>query len=451
MSELDDFISEIESVIARDENGLNIESSRNIVSRINDFLYVSHNKLGKTIIDGIEMEYFSEFHKYWSEHYVEILDLKIDSEQCKSVAIALHDVFVRTRGKAFISLNNKYIVPGITKKESCLIRFLTANQDFRGSLDFDKLSQIYKSDRSIFDLSLVEADPEKFLKELKITDKSQVEKRIPFTTKLCEYLRSLESEPFDLISKYNNDVYCFREDLTNGRGKGTGYGNKKTDMFIRDMVVSKIWENVTNFDKIDVASDINTVKVSLRTGILTSAIPLVSSFIDICSYQYSEVDRMNALAWRRVWEIWREMYPSESIESPCLIDYFIYDVIGKQFCKEILYEYKCTECDHTFVWASPRNKTCQVCYLENKRKIKAEKIGKYMPCMHAEGCVAIRATSFVESDIAKPNYTSCPFIEICSVNNTQKLQPPKSISIMGNTGWKSSYAYEGQGGGGPMA
>lgn len=52
-------------------------------------------------------------------------------------------------------------------------------------------------------------------------------------------------------------------------------------MFLRDMVVLGIWQNVDGFDKIDVASDINTIKVALRTGIIKTEIPLVSSFLDI--------------------------------------------------------------------------------------------------------------------------------------------------------------------------
>ena len=40
-------------------------------------------------------------------------------------------------------------------------------------------------------------------------------------------------------------------------------------------------ENIQdNFDKIDVASDINTMKVAFRTRILKTEIPLVSSFLD---------------------------------------------------------------------------------------------------------------------------------------------------------------------------
>ncbi len=46
-----------------------------------------------------------------------------------------------------------------------------------------------------------------------------------------------------------------------------GYGLKKANMFIRDMVELKVWSALENFDKIDVASDINTMKLALRTRI----------------------------------------------------------------------------------------------------------------------------------------------------------------------------------------
>ena len=45
-------------------------------------------------------------------------------------------------------------------------------------------------------------------------------------------------------------------------------------MFLRDMVVLGVWKDVKGFDKIDVASDINTIKVALRTGIIKTQIPL---------------------------------------------------------------------------------------------------------------------------------------------------------------------------------
>ena len=83
-------------------------------------------------------------------------------------------------------------------------------------------------------------------------------------------------EPFDLLAFCNNDILKVRNLLINN--KGSGYGNKKADMFLRDMVVLGVWENPKNFDKIDVASDINTIRVALRTGILKTEILLLSSF-----------------------------------------------------------------------------------------------------------------------------------------------------------------------------
>ena len=161
-------------------------------------------------------------------------------------------------------------------------------------------------------------------------------------------------EPYDLLEFHDGDIEKIRDFMI--ARTGAGFGNKKTDMFLRDMVVLKVWENPNNFEMIDVASDINTIKVALRTGILKTEIPLVSSFLDIFCHQYSLIDRMNALAWRRVWEVWKDKYPEECIEGPCLMDYLIYKIIGKEFCREGLYEYQCDKKNHTFKYKNGRLK-----------------------------------------------------------------------------------------------
>ena len=76
-------------------------------------------------------------------------------------------------------------------------------------------------------------------------------------------------------------------------------------MFIRDMVELGVWPDLSGFDRVDVASDINTMKLALRTGILKTDIPLISSFLDIFCYQYGYIDEMSAQAWRVVWEEWK--------------------------------------------------------------------------------------------------------------------------------------------------
>ena len=72
-----------------------------------------------------------------------------------------------------------------------------------------------------------------------------------------------------------------------------------------------------------------------------------------------------------------------------------------------------------------------------------------MPCSSADGKVAIRKTDYVQSLPEEEKMDQCPFKDICGEN--RKLMPPKSISIMGQTGWTSAYAERGLGGGGLMA
>lgn len=443
MNKLSNFCSEIKTAIGETDT-LSISDARKVVKSINDFLYTNYPDIGTTLVLGEYREYFSDFHKFWEEHHKEILDCKIDDDKCEHVADALRAIYVKTDGAAFREL---YDTCGLKKEDICRVRFLTANQDFRGSLDFVKLAKIFKADPSIFDEELIKDDPATFIRKIGITDKSQNDKRNDYAETVSQFLLNKGCDPFNLIYKYNKDIFKLREDII--ACNGAGYGKKKTDMFLRDMVVLGVWEDVTGFDKIDVASDVNTIKVALRTGIIKTEIPLVSSFLDIFCYQYSYIETMNASAWRKVWEIWNEKYPAECIESPCLIDYFVYNVIGKQFCKEILYQFKCETQAHTFLWHSGRNKTCQVCLKNGIKRITAQPIARMMPCSNEEGYVAIRETPYVMSLPNEKKISECPFKEICQEN--RYLQPPKSISILGQTGWTTAYARKGEGGGGLMA
>lgn len=309
------------------------------------------------------------------------------------------------------------------------------------------MAKIFKIDNSIFDEEIIRDNPSAFISKIEIADKSQNDKRNGYAETISKFLIDKGCDPYGLIGKYDRDIFKLREAII--ACDGAGYGNKKTDMFLRDMVVLGVWDKVTGFEKIDVASDVNTIKVALRTGIIKTEIPLVSSFLDIFCHQYGYIETMNALAWRRVWEIWNEKYPTECIESPCLIDYFVYNVIGKQFCKEILYKYECETYKHTFMWHSSRNKTCQVCLKNGVKKVKARPIARMMPCSNEEGYVAIQETQYVLSLSQEQKISECPFKDICKEN--RYLQPPKSISILGQTGWTTAYARKGEGGGGLMA
>ena len=422
---------------------MNIGGARKIVNAINEYLYTTYEQIGTIEKLGTTFEYFSDFHKFWHNHHEEILGCTIDDENCEKVADSLHSVYLATNGNAFKSV---WDTCGLTNEQVCCIRFLTANQDFRGSRNFSDLVRIFENDSSIFDEKNIKEEPIDFLKAIDVGGLSQNDKRINYAKKISEFLLRHNCSPYEIIDKYNRDVFALRNAMI---ACNAGYGNKKADMFVRDMVVLGIWTNVTGFENINVASDINTIKVALRTGIIKTEIPLVSSFLDIFCYQYNYIDDMNAKAWRRVWEIWNNKYKNDQITSPCLLDYFVYNVVGRQFCKESLSIFQGDNCGHIFRWHSGQNKTCQVCHAQGIRRQPASVINKVMPCCDNEGYVAILMTDYVKSLPDNQKMRKCPFADICA--DKKHMMPPKSISILGQTGWQSAYSIKGQGGGGLMA
>lgn len=442
MKELNDFATYIQQIM-ESKPTLDIASAREIVKAINDFLYTTHEGIGSVDAFDRTFEYFSEFHKFWHENYIDILDCKINDKACEHVADALHNIYNLTEGKAFSEI---WDTCGLSNDEVCRVRMFTANQDFRGSLNFGLLAARYNSDPSIFDEDIIIKNPENFISAIGLTDKSQTDKRAKYASAIASFVKKHNCEPINILKCFDNDVSKLREALISSN---SGFGNKKTDMFIRDMVVLGIWNNIKGFESIDVASDVNTMKVALRTGIITTAIPLLSSFLDIFCYQYGHIEQMNAAAWRRVWEIWRNKYPNESPLSPSLLDFFVYKVIGKEFCKDSLAIFQCDNYTHTFRWHSSRNRTCQVCYANGLKGIKASVITKVYPCSDKDGKVAILQTEFVKNLPQNKKIKECPFINIC--NERKNLLPPKSISILGATGWQSAYTKTGDGGGGLMS
>lgn len=427
---------------------LSLEQKRKILALLNDFLYTGQDGLGTTEALDQEFPYFSEYHKFWKENHRSILNPTIDEKQCVVAADVLHDILIKYGRKPFYEL---YDTHGLKPKEICLIRYFSANQDFRGSREFEELVEKYEKDPSIFDIRRINADPAGFLKKIGITSLSQNDKREKYAKVAAQLLIGNNIEPYGLLGLCDNDVIKVRELMMSNRG--SGFGKKKTDMFLRDMVVLNVWSNPKNFDKIDVASDINTIKVALRSGILKTEIPVLSSFLDVFCYQYGLMDEMNALAWRRVWEIWKAKYPKESVEGPCLMDYLIYRVIGKEFCKESLLTFECESKEHRFKWHSARNRSCQMCA---RRQIKrsAEVIQRVLPCTDDNGYLFITNSDFVSGkDPILPGIRECPFVGVCHPKDPKfkKFNPPKSISILGQTGWESARTKQGEGGGGLMS
>lgn len=442
MRELSAFANSVKHIM-ESKHELDIDGAREIVRLINDFLYTTHDGIGSIEVLGQTFAYFSDFHKFWHKNYTEILDCKINDNACEKVAIALHEIYVLTKGDAFHEVWDRN---GLSDEDTCRVRLFTANQDFRGSLNFKTLSEKFTSDPTAFDETVISEMPEQFIAYLGLNQKSQSDKRIQYAKGIATFVKKRKCSPIELLKSFNYDVSQLRLSLI---GCNAGYGYKKADMFIRDMVVLGIWKNVIGFDSIDVASDVNTMKVALRTGIITTAIPLVTSFLDIFCYQYGYIENLNARAWRRVWEKWKELFPDETLESPCLLDYFVYKVVGKQFCGNKLAIFQCDENHHQFRWHSGQNKTCQECYKNGKRHVKAHVIAKVCPCMDSEGHVAILQSEFVKSLPDDKKFGECPFSQVCA--HHKNLQPPKSISIFGQTSWQTAYSITGEGGGGLMA
>ena len=195
-----------------------------------------------------------------------------------------------------------------------------------------------------------------------------------------------------------------------------------------------------NMDAIDVASDRNTMRVALRLGILSSGIPLLSSLLDIFGYQYGLVDEKSAEAWRRVWEEWEKLSLDACPESPTMMDYLLYRT-GQTCFNGLVFEYHCTKYpNHIFYRGSRQTKLCPSC--------RSKAIPK-------EGVLAAladtRGAEIPNCPLDISCRGKCHWNELASEDLERvKLEPPKSISILGRTSWESARATKEQGAGGIM-
>ncbi len=216
-------------------------------------------------------------------------------------------------------------------------------------------------------------------------------------------------------------------------------------MFIRDMVELKVWPALSNYEQIDVASDINTMKLALRTRVLQTEIPLLSSFLDVFCYQYACIDEMSASAWRAVWEEWRNIDAATAPRSPCRLDFLLYR-IGREYCKDNVVEYKC-ERGHVFYKIGAVARVCEVCR-ENKVRAPVQQQRRLLPCQ----INALDLPLLKETNLLHVFNGVCIFEPTCDPKDPKFriLDPPKSISIKGQTSWTNSTADRDRGGGGMM-
>lgn len=421
-----------------------IKLAQRFLQKLNEYFFQTYEGIGTTTFNGEELRYFSEFHRFWEVNHEEILGARIDREQAQLAEQALSDS-IRNYGRGILGVTHQ--TQGLQPHAIAQVRFFTANQDFREppKNQFEK----YLEDPTRFDAQEIADDPEDFLKFLGAARLSQTDKRLDFARNAARFLLRKDISALDIAKHFGRDAVRIRGALVSARN--IGYGLKKANMLIRDMVELGVWTKLINFDKMDVASDINTIKLALRTGILQTDMPLLSSFLDIFCNQYSYIDEMSAKGWRVVWEEWVKSDASTAPSSPCQMDFLLYR-IGREYCDGIVVQYEC-ENGHVFYHFGARLKNCPIC---RNKKIKkpAQPKNRLLPCQLESSQLPRENGELLlkEDELLRVFDGSCIFEEVCKskADEFRALNPPKSISIKGQTSWTNSYAYREKGGGGMM-
>lgn len=225
---------------------------------------------------------------------------------------------------------------------------------------------------------------------------TQIDKRHKFSRLSAELLvEKYEGDALNLATKHNNDVLEIRRTLIDNpseKFKGQlGFSDKKANLLIRDLLALGVW-SVRNPEEIDVSSDANTMRIALRTGILKTRAPLLTSYVDVYDYQYGLIDEYTKRAWRKVWDIWGTMSPNHRVTAPAMFDFLIYRT-GQNCCK-------------------PKTRRCEVQCNSNRL-----------------------AKCGLKSSILTNCSGWCAFKGICD-SASKKLNPPRAISILGGTGWE---------------
>ncbi len=386
-----------------DNHGEASELIAKTLHEISQFVYAqSPRTKGEKSEEG--PDYFSDFHKFWEANHDSILDAQVDEKRCRLVAERLETYY---RPYDFAEIVDTH---GLSKQDIANARLFVTVQDFGVGFQVDYY-ELARRRPELFDARRILENPhhiDEMARELGVAD-YQPDKRLEWARRLAKLLvEEYDGGAYYIGPKHNHDAVEIRRTLTDRRRK-LGLATKKVDMFLRDMQRLGVWD-LASFEKVGVASDMNTMRVALRTGIVKTRIPLLSSFLDVYCYQYGTVASIAEEAWRRVWEIWKSMPNSHAVPSPADMDYSIYR-LGQHCCR--------------------RNKR----HCDTKRELDA-------PLTTSE--------SYPLNRMLLGNCTRfCIFTGICDDNNTnpdrKSLNPPKSISIYGRYGWTVSTSDEGGG------
>lgn len=331
--------------------------------------------------DAAAPNHFSTFHAWWEQNHQRVLRLSVDKAACRAMAVRLATL---RSSRPDIVWQQTLNLKGLQPALVANVRFFTAVQDFKINLHKSGKNpyQDASRDRHLFNPSEIVESPASVDYNLTYLEAQGAQ---------GDKRRSwMVAQAHFLIDKFGGEAFAIAAQFDNNasairdmliENTGLGFKDKKADMFLRDMADFGVWNYEAGVDAINVASDANTMRVALRAGLIRGRVPLLSSFLDIHGYQYALMDRITQQAWRAVWEEWGTVEPSTRPPTPASMDYLIYQSIGKTYCK------------------------------------------KTARCKKNQGC---------------------PFDSVCP-STTRKLQPPKSISIVGLTSWTSAVTDEGGG------
>ncbi len=379
------------------DNEKTVKMIAEFLKEINRFFYCKSEDLSnlKCKTGYGEEEYFSEFHKFWEENHKVILGLKIDNEKCKKVANVLELYYRPFSPSSVLSVQN------LTREHIADIRLFTTIQDFGFGLKVDYYKLAHRKPYLFNAKQLLKEESYigELLTELGVAD-YQRDKRMEWIKRCAKMLiEKFNGTAFNIGYYFDFDAVKIRNFLVNAN---IGISDKKADMFLRDMQEFKVWD-LKRFEEISVPSDMNTMRIALRTGIVRTRVPLLSSFMDIFCYQYGAVDNITAEAWRRVWNIWRKLPNNHAVSSPAYIDYLIYNMGRRGGC------------------CRPKIRRCEIRCSERQQK---RCILKQLVLTECDGW--------------------CIFKDVCEKED-RLLNPPKSISIYGRYGWTTAYSDKGGG------
>jgi hypothetical protein len=313
-----------------------ITTSRIILDKINKYFYQKKKS---------EDDYISNYHTYWKNNHKDILNLSINEKKAYEIARRFNEIFNDRDKYNYVEISPRLNRNGLSVNNIANVRFFTAIQDFKVNIykngrdpfqQYLMTPEWFDAKEIIYDESIVN----KLLKYLD-ADGSQGDKRQKWMINASKFLlERCDGDAYKIFNICGNDVLKVRNLLADEME--IGYSRKKADMFIRDMLDWRVWQDGKNIDKLNVASDTNTMRIALRTGLLETSIPLLASYLDVYCYQYGLVDNKTQEAWRCVWEKWKEISTDTCPPTPASMDYMIYKSIGKAYC--LMNARKCNSC-----------------------------------------------------------------------------------------------------------